>query len=105
VAYFSKYSLVAGDQSTQKAFTFTANLIVMRKKRSPEVATFLKNLGANIKKIRLAKSLTLTELATRCEMDISYLSKIEQGKQDIRLLTASHIATGLKIDIAVLFDF
>jgi transcriptional regulator with XRE-family HTH domain len=77
----------------------------MAKKLTPEVEVFLKDLGKNIKKIRLERSLSLSELAARCEMDTSYLSKIEQGKRDIRLLTASHIATGLKIDISVLFDF
>ncbi len=61
--------------------------------------------GENLKRIRESKNLSFRQLATRCNIDYSDLSKIEKGKRDIQLSTLLELSKGLDIHPRVLFDF
>jgi transcriptional regulator with XRE-family HTH domain len=63
------------------------------------------NFGANLKKIREGKGLSLRVLAAMCDLDDSQISKIENGKWDIQLSTIFELAKGLGIDPKELLDF
>lgn len=67
--------------------------------------TLQKQFGENLKKIRMAKGLSLRALASNCDLDDSNISKIEQGKFNIQLSTLFELAKGLGIEVKELVEF
>ncbi len=63
-----------------------------------------KQFGENLKKLRMAKGLSLRALAANCDLDDSNISKIEQGKFDIQLSTLFELARGLGVEAKELVD-
>jgi transcriptional regulator with XRE-family HTH domain len=61
--------------------------------------------GSHLKKIRESKGYTLLELDYRCELNESNISKMENGKFDIRLSTIFELAKGLGVAPKELLDF
>lgn len=61
--------------------------------------------GAHLKKVREEKGYTLLELDYRCDLNESNISKIENGKFDIRLSTIFELAKGLGVEAKELMDF
>jgi transcriptional regulator with XRE-family HTH domain len=61
--------------------------------------------GAHLKKVREDKGFTLLELDYRCDLNESNISKIENGKFDIRLSTIFELAKGLGVEPKELLDF
>jgi transcriptional regulator with XRE-family HTH domain len=57
----------------------------------------LKKLGANIKRLREAKNLSLRELSYECDIDNSKISKIEKGQVNITFTTILQLANALSI--------
>jgi transcriptional regulator with XRE-family HTH domain len=57
----------------------------------------LKKLGANIKKLREAKDLSLRELSYECDIDNSKISKIEKGQVNITVTTILQLAKALAV--------
>lgn len=64
-----------------------------------------KNFGAHLKKVRESKGYSLLDLDYRCELNESNISKIENGKFDIRLSTIFELAKGLGVEAKELLDF
>lgn len=65
----------------------------------------LKILGENIKKIRLEKNLTQSDVAFYIYTDKSLISSLERGScKNITLNSIMRIATLFNINIAVLFN-
>jgi len=62
----------------------------------------LKKLGANIKRLREAKNLSLRELSYECDIDNSKISKIEKGHVNITFTTIVQLANALAIHPAEL---
>lgn len=58
----------------------------------------LKKLGAQIKKLREAKSLSLRELSYACDIDNSKISKIEKGQINITFTTILQLAKALEVE-------
>lgn len=63
------------------------------------------NFGFNLKKIRNSKGLSLRAMATKCDIDDSNISKIENGKFDVQLSTIFELAKALDIHPKDLLDF
>jgi len=61
--------------------------------------------GAHLKKVREDNGFTLLELDYRCDLNESNISKIENGKFDIRLSTIFELAKGLGVEPKELLDF
>jgi transcriptional regulator with XRE-family HTH domain len=57
----------------------------------------LKILGANIKRLREGKQLSLRELSYACNIDNSKISKIEKGGVNITFTTLIQLAEALEI--------
>jgi transcriptional regulator with XRE-family HTH domain len=57
----------------------------------------LKKLGANIKRLREIKNLSLRELSYACDIDNSKISKIEKGQINITFTTILQLAKALEI--------
>jgi len=66
---------------------------------------FLIRFGERLKKLRLIKKLSYRQMAQRCDLDYSYISKIEKGKHNIQLSTVLELSKGLNIKPKELFDF
>lgn len=56
-----------------------------------------KKLGENLKKIRMTKNITQTELAETLGVDKSFISNIENGKANPTLSTIASLAKVLKV--------
>ncbi len=57
----------------------------------------LKKLGANIKRLREIKNLSLRELSYECDIDNSKISKIEKGQVNITVTTILQLAKALEV--------
>ena len=61
------------------------------------------NIGENIKRIRLAKSLSQKEVTINASLDTAQYSRIENGKTDPSVNTLERIAKAMGITLAELF--
>ncbi|WP_336731772.1 helix-turn-helix domain-containing protein [Chryseobacterium sp. VD8] len=61
--------------------------------------------GKRIEKFRKESGLSYRELAQKCDVDHSNISKIEKGEVDVRISTIQELAKGLEIHPQELFDF
>ena len=66
---------------------------------------FLKDLGANIAKLRKAQNLSQLDLCAKINMEKSNLSAIENGRQNPTSLTLLRISLALSKSVKSLFDF
>jgi transcriptional regulator with XRE-family HTH domain len=62
----------------------------------------LTRFGAKLKKLRKSKGLTLEYLAYECEMELSQIHRIEQGKINPTLSTLEALAKGFNLSISEL---
>jgi DNA-binding Xre family transcriptional regulator len=61
--------------------------------------------GKNLSRLRKNQNLSYRQLATRCNIDNSDLSKIEKGQRNISLSTILELSKGLDIHPKELFNF
>jgi len=66
---------------------------------------YLLYFGKNLEKIRTDRGLSYRQLAQRCDVDFSEISKIEKGERNIQLTTIIELAKGLDKTPKELFDF
>lgn len=69
-----------------------------------EKSDFLKLVGANIRKARRSKSLSLRKMATQCTTDHSDIGKIERGRVNITVFTLYQLAKVLNVNPGALID-
>ena len=74
----------------------------MKKEYKKEVLILF---GQRLKELRTQKGLSLRELANECDLDNSYISKVEKGKINIQFGTIVELAAGLKVHPHELFKF
>jgi transcriptional regulator with XRE-family HTH domain len=65
----------------------------------------LRKVAANLTKIRESKGLSIRELATRCDVDHSKISKIENNKANLMVTTLIELAEGLAVHPKKLLEF
>ncbi len=61
--------------------------------------------GKRVEKFRKKLGLSYRELAQKCDVDHSNISKIEKGEVDLRISTIQELSKGLEIHPKDLFDF
>lgn len=61
--------------------------------------------GKRVEKFRKKLGLSYRELAQKCDVDHSNISKIEKGEVDLRISTIQELAKGLEVHPQELFDF
>ena len=61
--------------------------------------------GQHVESLRKKQSLSLRQLAQRCDVDFSEISKIEKGERNIQITTIIELAEGLGVQPKELFDF
>jgi len=62
------------------------------------MATILKIVGGNIRRMRKSKRLTLEALAERAESNPKYLGGVERGEENIELRKLEQVAAALRVD-------
>ena len=66
---------------------------------------FQVTFGKQVEKFRTEQNLSYRQLAQRCDIDHSNISKIEKGEINIQLSTILQLSNGLNIQPRSLFDF
>ncbi len=56
----------------------------------------------NLRKYRLMRDMTLEQLSSECDLSYTYLSTVENGRNNISMDNADKIAKALGISLAVL---
>jgi transcriptional regulator with XRE-family HTH domain len=69
-----------------------AMLAAQKRKASPEIR---RRLGINVKHFRKARGFTQQQLAELCQLDQSYISKVEGATANVTLANLEALATGL----------
>ncbi len=67
--------------------------------------TYLEKFGENVQKRRNELKLSYRQLAQRCDIDFSAISKIEKGQKSLEFQTIIELAKGLELHPKRLFDF
>lgn len=74
-------------------------------KREEEVDQIKKLFGANLKRVRKKRELSLLEADYQSELNESNISKYENGKRDLQLTTIVKLAKMLRVHPKELLDF
>lgn len=61
--------------------------------------------GKRVEEFRKKLGLSYRQLAQKCDVDHSNISKIEKGEVDVRISTIQELAKGLEVHPQQLFDF
>lgn len=61
------------------------------------MTTILKTVGANIRRLRKARNLTLEKLAETSESNPKYLGGVERGEENISVITLDRVAVALQV--------
>ncbi|MFI2741618.1 helix-turn-helix domain-containing protein [Zhouia sp. PK063] len=67
--------------------------------------TYIEKFGENVLKRRTELKLSYRQLAQKCDVDFSAISKIEKGQKSLEFYTIIELAKGLEIHPRELFDF
>ena len=59
----------------------------------------LRHISQRIKQIRMSKKISIQELAYRCDIERSNLSRIEAGRANITMKTICRICNALEISL------
>lgn len=68
-------------------------------------AAHFNKFGKNLKKLRVDKGLSQLDLAVKCDVEKTTISRIENGRTNITLKTAVLLAEALRIELKELFDY
>jgi transcriptional regulator with XRE-family HTH domain len=79
-------------------------MTTIRNPRERAVAFWLAAIGENVLTYRETAGLTQKELAERAGLSASYVSRIERGKANPRLLALDRLAQALGANVAELLD-
>lgn len=66
---------------------------------------YIQKFGENVFKRRNELKLSYRQLAQKCDVDFSAISKIEKGQKSLEFQTIIELAKGLEIHPKELFDF
>ncbi|RTZ01336.1 XRE family transcriptional regulator [Flavobacterium sp. RSP49] len=66
---------------------------------------FLLQFGKRLGEIKKQKGLSFRKIAENCDLDASFISKIEKGTENVTLETILNLSYGLKIQPKEFFDF
>jgi transcriptional regulator with XRE-family HTH domain len=66
---------------------------------------FLLQFGKSLGEIKKQKGLSYRKIAENCDLDASFISKIEKGTENVTLETILNLSYGLKIQPKEFFDF
>ena len=105
VANITKISLVV--LKTHSFFYVSTEIALIKKAMNNSIkkTDFQIAFGKQVEKFRIDQNLSYRQLAQRCDIDHSNISKIEKGEINIQLSTVLQISNGLNVQPKELFDF
>src|SRR5436309_6349022 len=74
------------------------HILLCGPRRLGRMATILKIVGGNIRRMRKSKRLTLEALAEKAESNPKYLGGVERGEENIGLKKLEQVAAALRAD-------
>jgi transcriptional regulator with XRE-family HTH domain len=66
---------------------------------------FRKNLGENIKKIRLERKMTQEQVSLESSISRSHIAMIEAGKRDVSVSSLFKLSRALNVNLKEIFSF
>jgi transcriptional regulator with XRE-family HTH domain len=63
----------------------------------------VKKFGKRVRQLRLERGLTQEALGSKCDLDLTYIGRIERGEQNSSLVVVGAIAKGLGVSLEELF--
>lgn len=69
------------------------------------INSFLKQFGENVRRIRIEKNMSITELANKCNASPRKISRTEKGEYNFKISSMLVIANGLEVELIELLDF
>ncbi|WP_343069110.1 helix-turn-helix transcriptional regulator [Hyunsoonleella aquatilis] len=66
---------------------------------------FIKDFGANLRRIRKSKKMSMEDLSHVADMEYSQISRIERGVINTKISTVNALARALEIPVKDLFEF
>jgi transcriptional regulator with XRE-family HTH domain len=63
----------------------------------------VKKFGKRVRQLRLERGLTQEALGSKCDLDLTYIGRIERGEQNSSLVVIGAIAKGLGVSLEELF--
>lgn len=72
--------------------------------KNPRNDKVINTFGQNVRKYRIAKGLTMVQLAMLCDIEYGAISTIERGLVNCTISTAHAIAKALDVTIDILFE-
>ncbi len=63
----------------------------------------VKRFGKRVRQLRLERGLTQEALGNKCDLDPTYIGRIERGEQNSSLVVIGAIAKGLGVSLEELF--
>lgn len=76
----------------------------MAKKKNPRNEELIVLFGANVRKARKEKRLTMVELAALCKVEYDAISTIERGRVNCTISTAYGVAKALDMSLDQLME-
>jgi transcriptional regulator with XRE-family HTH domain len=76
----------------------------MKNNYSTNEKKFIKKVGNNIRLYRLKLHISQEDLATKCNLDRSFMGSIERGEKNVSLLKLRKIAKTLGIELTTLLN-
>ena len=73
-------------------------------KAQPEKEKFLKELGKRVRKIRLSKGLTQTQVGNKMDSDLRTIRRIEKAEINASIFLVNEIANALEVSIEELLN-
>jgi transcriptional regulator with XRE-family HTH domain len=77
---------------------FLYSVIKKRKSKNYRDEVFIAAIGSNIRKFRIAKKMTIEQLANECEVDYSQIQRMEKGQVNFTASSLVKIAYVLEIN-------
>lgn len=60
-------------------------------------------VGWNLRRLRVAKQLTIEDVADKANVGESYLSRLERGEENVSVLTLGRLARALRAELSEFF--
>jgi DNA-binding Xre family transcriptional regulator len=61
--------------------------------------------GENLRKLRLAKGLTLRDMSALCKFEYTHIGEMERGERNVTFTTIMELAEALEVKPRRLFEF
>ena len=70
-----------------------------------EVSMIQEKVGQRIRKLRRQLGISQEELASRANLDRTYITSVERGKRNISVVNLEKLANALGVSLKTFFDF